>query len=76
MEILSFKIYLGAGEIAQWLRARTALAEDTENKSQLLYGGSQPSSTPVPGDANPSSDKCGNQAHTWYTYTQTLNKNF
>ena len=47
------KIHLGAGEMAQQLRALAALPEDLSSISQHPHGSSQLSITPVPGDPAP-----------------------
>jgi hypothetical protein len=46
-ESIKFKNVLRAGEMAQWLRANTALAEDSSSSPTML-GSSQHSVTPSP----------------------------
>ena len=49
----------GAGEVAQWSRVLTSLAELLDSfSSQYSHGGSQPPLTPVPRDPMASSDRC------------------
>jgi hypothetical protein len=40
-----FKMYIHAGEMAQWVRAPDCSSEGQEFKSQQPHGGSQPSIT-------------------------------
>jgi hypothetical protein len=40
-----YKYTVGAGEMAQWVRAPDCSSEGPEFKSQQLHGGSQPSVT-------------------------------
>lgn len=59
---------LGAGEIAEWLRALTVVSEDPGFNSQHPCGNSELIITLVPGDPVPFSGLFAYQAHTWYTY--------
>lgn len=47
---------VGVGEIAQWLRIRTALAERRISIPSTPHGSPQPSITPVSGNLTPSFD--------------------
>ena len=53
-----------AGEMAQQLRANTALAEDLNLVPGTLIGQLTAASTPIPGDLPPSS---GSRAHRMHT---------
>lgn len=67
------KYILGAGKMAQCLRAPTALAEDHGLIFQHLHSGSQPTVIPIPKDQIPSSGICVHCTHVVHRYTSRQN---